>query len=165
MALPRTTAALLLGTSSRLANGIKTALRPQMKKHLAGAIDAFQPIVIIALIGVEGVGGPPRGVVVRRLPVDPLHGSIDGRGQRLHLRALFPPPSGKAGLSDPQLPIGAQRCQMVSDGIYLMIPAMPGEFGCAREAVDADGIDILENTASVHQLQPLEIQRPRSGQY
>src|SRR5579871_2160571 len=54
---------------------------------------------------------------------------------------------------------------MVSDGIYLMIPAMPGEFGCAREAVDADGIDILENTASVHQLQPLEIQRPRSGQY
>src|SRR5437764_3931940 len=44
-----------------------------------------------------------------------------------------------------------------------MVPAAPGKLGGSREAVHADGIDVLRHSAGMHQVKPWQIHGPSPG--
>ena len=75
-----------------------------LKEQLRGAVRALQAVVILALVGVEGIrSGGCGSRSCDRLPVDALDGRIQRIDEGAHLRALVAAPGGEARLRDPDL--------------------------------------------------------------
>src|SRR3982750_1742529 len=93
------------------------------------------------------------------MPVDAVSRCAHRIDERGNLAALIVTPGGVSRFCDPDLRFGAMLKQNFPDSRDLRIPTVPPKVERAGKTMNADGIDVLHDTAIAHELDPPRVHR------